>query len=243
MKADEYEIMYQVEDRHWWYRGLRRIIAQHWPAPPPSGRLRVLDAGCGAGANLAAFSPRAQAVGIDASGVAIRFCRRRGLARTAVASVLHLPFPEACFDVVLSCDVLCHKAVADRSSALREMARVLRPGGVLLVNLPAYQGLLSSHDLAVHNDRRFTCAEALALLRAQGLTPLRATYWNTFLFPLIAPLRLWRRLRPRPSSDLDAPPSPRMDAFLSAVLTLERACLRLTPLPFGLSVFIAAQKK
>lgn len=242
MKADEYEIMYQVEDGHWWYRGLRRMIALHWPAPPPAGRLRVLDAGCGTGAALAALAAHAQPVGIDASEIAIGFCRRRGLAQTAVASALQLPFPDASFDVVLSCDVLCHKAVTDRAAAVREMARALRPGGLLLMNLPAYQGLLSSHDLAVHNDRRFTRAEALALLRAQGLTPVHATYWNTLLFPLIAPLRLWRRFRPRPSSDLDAPPSPRLAAILSFLLALERAAIRLAPLPFGLSVFIAARK-
>ncbi len=242
MKADEYEIMFRVEDAHWWYRGLRRLILAHWRRFAPQGMPTALDAGCGTGAIMQNFAARAHFCGIDLSSEAIRFCRRRGLERTAVASLLHLPTTNARFDIVLSCDVLCHRNV-DPEVALEEMTRVLRPGGLLMLNLPAYAWLLSSHDRAVYSARRFKRSEVLELLRRHSLEPLTATYWNTLLFAPIALVRLWRRRRPPPHSDLTITFRPWIGAILSAVLACERALIRLAPLPLGLSVFVVARKR
>lgn len=242
MRADEYEIMFRVEDHHAWYRALRRIIAMHWSRYVPTRSPLVLDAGCGTGALSNSLARRAKTVGIDISPVALRLCRRRGLTQMAVASVLRLPFPDACFDVVISCDVLCHAAVPDKREALRELARVLKPGGLLLLNLPAYPRLLSSHDHAVHNDRRFTRGEMLGLLREQELTPLRATYWNSLLFLPIAMIRLWRKFRPARHSDLAAEVRPWFNRCLAILFALEGVLIRLMPLPFGLSIFLVARK-
>lgn len=238
--------MYRVEEGHWWYAGLRRIVLDAWRGFVRPGPTAVLDVGCGTGTILRALelSPAAQAVGIDCSPVAIALCRRRRLPRTAVAALPRLPFADASFDVVISCDVLCHAAITDCGAAVAEMARVLKPGGLLLMNLPAYRWLLSSHDAAVANVRRFTRGEVLSLLQAQALLPLRATYWNCLLLLPIIAVRLWRRCRPLQHSDLNSDMPPWGSAILSALLTLELAMIRGGwSLPCGVSIFVVARKR
>ena len=249
MRIDEYETMARVEKSHWWYKGLRRIVLDHWrwyvlPGSRKvrgSNPMRVLDAGCGTGTVLWSLEQSACTVGVDCSPVAIGFCRSQQLQRTAVASVAKLPFGDASFDVVISCDVLCHAAITDCTAAMGEMARVLKPGGLLMLNLPAYQWLLSTHDAAVANVRRFSRVEVLRLLQEQSLTPLRVTFWNSLLFFPIAAVRLGRGSRRRQQSDLHGPAFGH--AILFFILSLERLLLRFVPsLPFGLSLFAVARK-
>jgi len=243
MELAEYATMAEVEERHWWYRALRAVIdeawARHVDCPAPR---RLLDVGCGTGANLLALRDRAVPAGIDFSPEAVRWCRGRGLADTAVASAAALPFPEGRFDVALSCDVLCHASLPDKRAPLAEMARVLRPGGVLLLNLPAFQWLHSSHDRAYHTDRRFTRAEVAELLRGAGLAPLQVGYWNGVLFPAAAAMRLLRRVTRPEGSDLAAGSGAGAGRLFDAALALERALTRRVPLPMGLSVFAVARK-
>jgi SAM-dependent methyltransferase len=249
MDPDELALMRAAEDGHWWYRGLRGIVRLHWDrhVDPAQRRRRprLLDVGCGAGGNLAALARAAEPFGIDASPAAVALCRARGLHATAVATAAALPFADAAFDVVLCCDVLGHRSLPDRRAPLAEIARVLRPGvGLLLLNLPAYQALLSPHDAAYGQDRRFTRAEASGLLAGAGLEVVSATHWNALLLPAAAAARLWRRVggdRGRPGSDLarraGGPPG-----LGAAALGLERLVLRLAPLPAGLSVFLVARR-
>lgn len=242
MKTGEFETMARVEDGHWWYGGLRRIVLEHWRLYVPPGPATVLDAGCGTGSVLRALAPAFRAIGVDCSPVAVGLCRQHHLPDTAVASVARLPFADATFEVVISCDVLCHEAIRDCAGAVAEMGRVLKPGGLLLMNLPAYPWLLSSHDTAVANVRRFSKGEVWRLLQGQALSPLRLTYWNTLLFPPIAAVRLWRRFRPRAHSDLKELPL-WGNAILATALAWELTLLRLVPsLPLGISLFAAARK-
>ena len=242
MKTDEYEIMYRVEDAYWWYRGLRAIVGDHIQRFAPRGPLRLLDVGCGTGANLLACRAPTEAFGIDYAIEAVRFCRTRGLNNTLAASAVHLPFADASFDVIVSCDVLCHRSIREKSVPLHEMHRVLAPGGMLFFNLPAYQWLHSSHDDHVFTDRRFSRGEVRRLLREASLEPLRITYWNTALFAPAACVRMWRKLAPLEHSDLAGEPNALTSAFCSRMLACERALLRVTDLPFGLSVFAVARK-
>ncbi len=245
MNIDEYAIMRRVEDQHWWYVALRDIVRMFWDtyAPKQGQPVRLLDAGCGTGANLAMLSGKGTAFGVDFAPEAVRLCRERGLARTAVASIDALPFSEESFDLVLSCDVICNRSIPDKRLAVNELARVLRPGGVLFLNLPAYQWLWSSHDAAVHTDRRFTRTQINRLLRNAGLAPRRLTHWNATLFPPIALTRLWRRRSDRRTSDLDNASGERFSTFFQRILTLEQRLLRRTTLPFGTSIFAIATKK
>ncbi len=245
MNLREYEIMYHVEDRHWWYIALRGVIEHYWRKRMSVSAPKVLDIGCGTGASLEWLprGPRAgDCVGVDFSKEAVRFCRTRGLDRTACASALSLPFPPSTFDAALFCDVLCHRSIPDPVEALREIHAVLKPGGLLFMNLPAYQWLYSSHDVAVHTARRFTRGQTIALLRAAGFELLDTTYWNTVLFPPILLTRMWRKYFPPPESDLAGFHDGAANRLLSRFLGIERALLRLAPMPFGLSVFAVGRK-
>jgi SAM-dependent methyltransferase len=243
MNLDEYAVMRAAEDHHWWYRALRDVIRLHWERHVAVPRPRLLDVGCGTGANLALLAPLSEPAGIDVAFEAVAACRERGLVATAVASAASLPFGPASFDVVLSCDVLGHRSLADRALPLREMARVLRPGGLVLLNLPAFQWLLSPHDAAYGQDHRFTRREAVLLLQAAGFEPVAASYWNTFLFPAAVASRLARRRSGRAGSDLAVGAGRAAAGMLASVLALEYRLLRLVPLPVGLSLFIVGRKR
>jgi SAM-dependent methyltransferase len=163
-------------------------------------------------------------------------------------SVSALPFRDASFDVVVSLDVLYHRAVADDLAAARELGRMLRPGGILLLNLPAYDSLRSAHDRVIHTARRYTRARVAKLLAAAGLEPLRVRHWNTFLFPLAAAVRLWGRLRatvagrtPPEESDLH-PVSPWLNEALRRVVGWELALRDRWDPPYGLSIVAVGRK-
>jgi len=239
----EYAAMFAVEDRHWWYVGVRREIERSLEAvrAPGSGRLRILDAGCGTGGLLANLTTPAWKVGLEISSEGIRLSRSRDLPALVQGSVSALPFADGSFDAVVSIDVLCHSRVEERQ-ALEEAARVLRPGGVLLAQVPAFDFLRGEHDAAVWTKRRYRRGEVSALVLEAGLAPRRSGYRNSLLFPAAAVLRLFRRRRiSRESARSDVRPVPRIvNALLSGVLALERRFRG--RFPFGLSVFCVAEK-
>jgi SAM-dependent methyltransferase len=238
--------MYRVEDNHWWYTGMRRVADALLRARlnGRTGRLDILDAGCGTGGNAAHLRAYGRVTGVDVSAEAMRFARRREGLALALATVERLPFADAAFDLVLSNDVLCHRDVVDDTGAMDEFARVLRPGGVVYVQLPAFDRLRSHHDAAVHTDHRYTAAEVRALLARAGLRVRRVTYANALLFPAAA---LWRGLHKlgdhEASERSDVRPAPELiNTTLRAALSLEAPLIRRWDLPFGLSVVGVAQK-
>jgi SAM-dependent methyltransferase len=242
----EYQNIYDSEERQWWYRGMR-AISQALLEPPlralgGKGRaLRLLDAGCGTGRNLDELASFGRATGIDLSPEALRFCRMRGVSAVR-AGLLALPFAEGTFDGVTSFDVVYHAWVTDDRAAVREMARVLRPGGLLLVRVPALRLLWGGHDVEVQSRHRYTRSELLALLRDAGLVTLRATYCNSFLFPVVLLRRGLDRLTGRTGSDVGFLPAPLEWAF-GALLRLEAACVRRgLSFPVGASVVALARK-
>lgn len=242
MNLEEYEIMFNVEDHHWWYVGLRAMLQDFWGRHVTEQSPRVLDVGCGTGAVMSAVASQAKPTGVDLAPEAIHFCRKRGHTRSAAGSATALPFASESFDAAVMFDVLNHKSIVDKAAPLREVHRVLRPGGVILANIPAFQWLLSSHDMAVHTDRRFTKGEMVSLLEKCSFEVLETTYWNTILFPPIALVRLWRKLKPSPASDLEGEVGGICQRIFSNILSLERRFVRTRPLPFGLSIFAAARK-
>ena len=160
--------MFDVEDRHWWYLGLRA-----W-SPRPIARLAggkadfsILDAGCGTGKLLEACASY-RSVGLELSPDAFPFLRRRGLENVVRGSVVRMPFPDETFDLVVSNDVLCCVETPGDLHALLEMGRVLRTGGNLLLNLPAYEFMRSHHDAAVHTKQRYTRPRLRAMLARAG---------------------------------------------------------------------------
>jgi SAM-dependent methyltransferase len=242
MNPIEYERMYEAEERHWWYAGQRAIaLAMLDRALDGDERARrILDAGCGTGNNLLHLARRGRAFGVDMSEDALRFCRTRGVA-VAMAGVQALPFPPASFDCVTSFDVIYHRGVTDDRAAVAEMARVLRPGGLLLLRVPALKMLWGAHDEAVHSRHRYTRGEVEALLRGAGLEPLRATYCNSLLFPVLALRRALDRMTGRQGSDVAFLPAPLEWAFRHLML-LEAQLLKGLSFPVGASVVALARR-
>jgi len=245
VNVGEYQRMYEAEERQWWYAGMRALSLALLAGPlarlAREGRaVRILDAGCGTGNNLLYLARYGRAVGVDLAEEALVFCRTRGVA-AARAGLLALPFPDGRFDCVTSFDVIYHRWVGDDNAAVREMARVLRPGGLLLVRVPALRMLWGAHDEAVHSRHRYTRSEVRRLLEAAGLQVVRATYANTLLLPLVAARRGLDRLTGRKGSDVGFLPAPLEWAF-RCVLRAESLWVRRFSLPLGTSVFALARK-
>ena len=236
MEPTEYALMDAVEDRMWWYRALRRRLIDALSGVHGE----VLDAGCGTGgllANLRAERPDLEPVGLEWADPAAQRAAVKSGAPIVRGSVNALPFAEASFNAAITADVLCHRAV-EPEAALSELRRVLRPGGRLIVNMPAYAWLLSVHDSQVHNARRHTAGQLAALLHQSGFREVRARYWNGLLLPLVVVQRKVLA-RGRTASDV-APFPPWLDAMLHAMTEFERH-LRLR-LPAGSSVLAIAER-
>jgi SAM-dependent methyltransferase len=236
MEPAEYTLMDAAEDRMWWYRALHARLCDALAAVHG----RILDAGCGTGGFLAVLGtsrPDLLRFGIEWDQSAAIRSRTKSAAMVTRGSTNALPFAANTFDAAISADVLCHAAV-DPDAALAELKRVLRPGGRLIVNMPAYQWLLSAHDRQVHNVRRLTAPATAAMLRHAGFQQVSARYWNGLLLPAMI---LQRKILARADALSDvAPVSPWLDATLHHVTECER---RLPfPLPVGGSVLAIAEK-
>lgn len=246
MKESEYLAIYSAEAVHWWYLGLRELVFDSLRSFSGGKKVKVLDAGCGTGASLLQLSKEGyNCCGLDFSGTALGFCKSRGLSRLVRGSVSELPFAERSFDALISLDVIYHASVPDDVQALREFRRVLKKGGILILNLPAYEFLRSPHDLANHTKTRYTKKMLGVRLRAAGLKVERLTYRNTVLFPVVAAIRIAKKLIPgRPhshESDLGEV-NPLVNRALSGVLSIENRLIKAVSMPFGTSVFCVARR-
>ena len=236
MDPAEYTLMDAAEDRMWWYRALHARLCD--ALKDTTGP--ILDAGCGTGGFLAMLKthrPDLIRFGIEWDATAAPRARTKSGALVARGSVNTLPFADQSFDAVLSADVLCHAAV-DPEQALAELKRVLKPGGRLILNMPAYQWMMSAHDRRVHNVRRLSAGATAALLRTAGFKPVSTRYWNGLLLPLMI---LQRKILARGDAVSDvAPFPPWLDAILHGMTEFERRLP--VPLPFGGSVLAIAEK-
>jgi ubiquinone/menaquinone biosynthesis C-methylase UbiE len=248
MNRDEYERMYRLEDTYWWFVARRRLAASLF-AEVTYGieRPLLLDLGCGTGALLDDLAHAATVVGADFSPDALAFCRARSEAsgsrhRLARADARALPFATDAFDCVTALDIIEH---LDRDrDALGEIRRVLRPGGHLLATVPAFMSLWSSHDEALHHQRRYVAPQFRALVESVGLTVLKVSYVVTSLFPIVWLLRRWDRLAQRsaPAEAHIVPVSRPVNAALVALSDWEARLLRRWNLPVGLTVVLIARK-
>jgi ubiquinone/menaquinone biosynthesis C-methylase UbiE len=246
MEQAEYLVMAAVEGRHWWYGGMRAITASMLDLAYAGRRdLHMLDAGCGSGGNIRFLRRYGSVIGIDLATEALALGRESLQNDLAQASVLAIPFADASFDLVTSFDVLYHRAVPDERTALREAWRVLRPGGRLLLRLPAYQFLLRRHDREVHTRRRYTASHVRALLQSSGFGIERCSYINTVLFPLAVAQQLAERALPAyaPHGSNLVPPTAALNEVLRWPLAAEAAWIACgRSFPFGLSIMCLARK-
>ncbi len=244
MRPREYRVMFEIEEDYWWYRGLRVLLKQLLARYAPAPHMRILDAGCGTGANLQLLLEHGNAVGIDIAAEAIEFCHARGIppSRALVASILELPFPDEYFELAFSFDVICN--ILDDVSAFAELGRVLKPGGRVIAQLPAYRSLWSAHDIAVGHKHRYTAADLSRKVEQAGLAVERMTYLNMALFPFEVLARLWRRgERVNGNAHSDLVPLPRpLNFALACLFENEMRAAPRVRFPYGLSLLVVAKK-
>jgi SAM-dependent methyltransferase len=245
VEVEEYGRIAAVEDEHWWYRSTRALMAQllaPWLEAHSPATTRILDAGCGPGGNGAWLATRGAVVGVDVAMEALEFVRARRPTTAPVRGALTaLPFADASFDVAVAITVLY--SVPDDAAAVRELARVLRPGGAVLAVEPAFEALRRAHDRTVHGLRRYRRSRLARLFELAGLQIHRSTYAYSFLAPPAAVLGLLeRRQHPTDSygrSDLERH---RLDRLFAPLAGRERRWLRDCNVPFGSSVVVVATR-
>ena len=244
MQPHTYAIMREVEDKHWWFVGRRRIIAS-WAekicCEIGQRQPRILDVGCGTGANLQMLAEFGAAEGVDVSAEALDFCRARGLGRVRQGAAESLPYEDAQFDLVTGLDVVEH--LDDDVAGLREMFRVLRPGGRALLFVPAFMFLWGVQDDVSHHRRRYTLTELKEKLRAAGLTVERASYANiTFFAPILFGRFVMRVSGLRPASENNINIGA-LNGLLGRMLGAESWWLRKMSFPFGVSAICVARRE
>lgn len=239
---------FDVEERHWWYRGRRAVleaVLDGLEPLRPAGEARILDAGCGSGRNMVELARRGAVSGVELAEQSLEAARGRDLGPVLPGSLDEpLPFGDGAFDLAVALDVLEH--VADDAAALRELARVLAPGGRLLVTVPQYPWLWGEHDVLAHHHRRYTRRTLLRRAADAGFETERVTAFNTVLLPPIAAARMLQRMRRRaePASDLARTPQGALNVALERVVRAEAAVLRAgRNLPGGVSLLAVLRRR
>ncbi len=269
MRPLNYEVMFDVEDKHWWFAGRRAIVFSQiedalganlgaHAAPragfPPEASLskvthagpralpglRVLDIGCGCGATMDHLKQYGQPHGIDLSALPLRFSRQRGHQRTLRASATELPFDSESFDLVTALDVIEH--LENDTQGMTEIRRVLKPGAPAVIFVPAFQSLWGPNDVQSGHKRRYRLNEMRATVEKAGLRIERISYAN---FAMFVPIWLGRKILTLLGRDEQAENRinhPIINNLLTKIFSSEAGWLRKRTLPFGVSIICVARK-
>lgn len=244
MMEHTYPILFRVEQSHWWYIGRRRIIegfVKEICGRVTDRRPRILDVGCGTGANLIMLSKYGDAEGVDVSEDALAFCRERGLDQVRLGAGEELPYEDGTFDLVTAFDVVEH--MDDDLAGLSEMQRVLRPGGRVLLFVPTFMFLWGLQDDVSNHRRRYRLPELRHVLEKAGFEIERTTYANiTFFLPILLVRKLMRLTGIKTSTENSINVSA-LNGVFGRVLGAESWILRHTNLPFGVSGLCVAKKR
>lgn len=231
--------MYEQEDTYWWFVGRRTLALRLLKRFVPSGS-KLLDVGCGTGAGLSAFAENYQTYGADFSDLALGFCQSRGIPRILRADAQKMPLAADQFDAVISLDTVEH--IPDDGAAVAEIFRMLKPGGVFVINVPAYRWLWGPHDVALMHQRRYRRRDVVRLLQGAGFEVEWASYSVFFLFPLVVASRLIDRLMRREAAAELPKVSPLLNRILIRLQRLEGKIALACPLPWGSSIGAVARK-
>lgn len=242
MNPAEYERMYRYEDHYWWFVSRRELVASLVDRLQLSRPAMIVDVGCGTGATAVLLQQYGTVIGVDISPLALSWSRRRGLNNLLLAAAERLPIAFQSVDVVVATDILEH--LDDDVAVLREFHRVLKPGGYVVVTVPAYSILWSEHDLALMHRRRYVARALAKRAQMSGFEIGRLTYALFFLFPLALVMRLLKRIPPpnkQPEAQL--PPLPNwLNRFLIRFQRIETALLHYCRFPWGVSVVAVLRK-
>lgn len=248
MHSSGYKAIAELEYSYWWFVGKRRTIERLIRRYAPDRRpLRSLDVGCGPGGMLPMLGELGEAIGADPSEVALEYCRERKLNAVHAALPDDVPFEDSSFDVIVASEVLEH-IDRDAESAAK-LVDLLRPGGLLVVTVPAFQWMWTKHDTANHHYRRYTTSALHALFESQQVERLLMSYYNTTFFPVMAAARLGSRIRGRNRSEaidqeveIKQLPGP-INSLMTAMFAAEGRLVTRMRLPFGGSVVATYRKE
>lgn len=247
MERIAYERFRELEKTHFWFLSRRAIFFDVLDrALPATKDLTVLEIGCGAGGMLVPLQCYGDVHGMDIDVEYLRFCKERGFPKVLAGSGHDLPFADASYDLVALFDCLEH--IPDEGRALREILRVMKPGGHVFFSVPAYEWLWSNNDDIAHHQRRYTKSRLVRALRDAGFEVRRASYFNAFLLPLIIPSVLIQKLRgalgwlPEGYNNTSVPVPKPLNWIFTKLMSGERFALRGFDLPFGHSLIAVARR-
>jgi SAM-dependent methyltransferase len=242
MERVVYQQMAELDDRHWWYRARRRIIADliRREARPPADA-QVLEIGCGTGHNLAMLAGFGHVEGLELDEEARAISEKR-LGRKVMSSPLPElgEVPDCHYDLIGAFDVIEH--IDDDRAALASIAAKLKPGGRFVMTVPAHQWMWSAHDAVNHHKRRYSKAGLKALISGSPMKLEKVGYFNSLLFPLAVAERASSKLRGKEDADVKLPPAP-LNTALEKIFEAERYLVGRLPLPPGLSLFAVASAR
>lgn len=235
MRAEAFRLMASHEDRHWWFAGRRAVISALIARAALAAHPRILEVGCGTGGNVAVLARRGDLEALEPSETARSIVREKYPELTVHQGALPRShsLPAASYDLVLALDVLEH--VQDDLESLRDLVGLARPGGWIIVTVPAHPVLYGSHDVRLDHLRRYTKQQLAALCRESGADPVLFTAFNTLLAPLAVTYRLMEKLSPVRFPNQERLPIAPVNALLARIFSAEAALVARRPLPFGLS--------
>ena len=239
MERIVYDQMAELDQRHWWYRARREVLAAliRRKAKPPAGAA-ILEIGCGTGHNLAMLGEFGTVDALELDGKARAIAEKR-----LGKPVMKWPLPglsgvkASAYDLIGAFDVIEH--IAEDEAALESIANRLKPGGKLVMTVPAHQWMWSAHDVVNHHRRRYSKASLRRLVEQSPLKLESIGYFNSLLFPLAVAERMASKVRGKDDSDLKLPAAP-LNAALEKAFAFERHLVGRLPLPPGLSLFAVA---
>jgi len=243
METNEYRSLASVEERHWFYRG-KRTIVRHWldqVVTLDAGKVLV-DVGAGAGTWCGEMANICRVIGVDSSDEAMRIASQKHACQWVKAPATALPFSEACADAVTLLDVIEH--VDDDAGALMEAVRITKPGGVIVVTVPALMSLWSDWDVRLHHKRRYTRQSLLRLTDRPSVSVLHCNYMNTFaLLPVYAVRKLRKVFKCAATEGAEERIPPRWLNGLLEQLFVIPACWKHVRMPAGVSLLLVLIKK
>lgn len=241
MQPDVFQRMAEIQDVHWWFVARRHILSAVLDRLELPAGARIIEIGCGTGGNLAMLSRHGSVSALEPDAMARAFARIRGGVDVHEGALPdRVPFEDGAFDLVVALDTIEH--IDNDRATLETLLGLLRPGGALVVTVPAYQFLWSRHDEVRQHRRRYLKRTLLDMVRAVGFRPVYSSYFNTWLFPAIAAIRLVRRAFGNGRGDDDTLPPPFLNWLLTKIFSSERYLIGRVPLPMGVSIIVVARR-
>lgn len=239
MRKDLYGDMYETEESHWWHVAKRRFVNQLIVSYVQQEKCTILDVGCGTGKNMEELSHLGSVWGVDISSEALSFCKKRGLVQVKKGEAEHLPFKQESFDIVSVLDVLEH---VDDRAAIKEIKRVLKNNGFIVITVPAFSWLWSKWDEILSHKRRYAKKQLEEVLMEEGYQIIRNTYIHSFLvFPSLI-IRKLKQLQKKPYTSDFRINNSAINKLLSFISLLEQMWITRYDMPLGTSILCIAQK-